>query len=150
MQSMMKNISASFLDLLVFLKNFFIGAIVSLYILADKEGFVAKAKMATYAVLPAKWATFLVHSMRFTHKTFGGFISGKILDSAIIGVLCYVGTSIIGTPYAIMVSVIVGVTNVIPFFGPISWSDSVYSSYFAGRSDSESVFPDLYSGSSAV
>ena len=74
--------------------------------------------MATYAVLPAKWATFLVHSMRFTHKTFGGFISGKILDSAIIGVLCYVGTSIIGTPYAILVSVIVGVTNVIPFFGP--------------------------------
>lgn len=118
MQFMMKNISASFLDLLVFLKNFLIGAIVSLYILADKEGFVAKAKMATYAVLPAKWATFLVHSMRFTHKTFGGFISGKILDSAIIGVLCYVGTSIIGTPYAILVSVIVGVTNVIPFFGP--------------------------------
>ena len=68
--------------------------------------------------MPAKWATFLVHSMRFTHKTFGGFISGKILDSAIIGVLCYVGTSIIGTPYAILVSVIVGVTNVIPFFGP--------------------------------
>lgn len=74
---MMKNISASFLDLLVFLKNFLIGAIVSLYILADKEGFVAKAKMAVYAVLPTKWATFLVHSMRFTHKTFGGFISGK-------------------------------------------------------------------------
>ena len=118
MQSMMKNISASFLDLLVFLKNFLIGAIVSLYILADKEGFIAKAKMATYAVLPAKWATFLVHAMRFTHKTFGGFISGKILDSAIIGVLCYVGTSIIGTPYAILVSVIVGVTNIIPFFGP--------------------------------
>ena len=118
MQFMMKNISASFLDLLVFLKNFLIGAIVSLYILADKEGFVAKAKMAVYAVLPTKWATFLVHSMRFTHKTFGGFISGKILDSAIIGVLCYVGTSIIGTPYAILVSVIVGVTNVIPFFGP--------------------------------
>ena len=74
--------------------------------------------MAVYAALPTKWATFLVHSMRFTHKTFGGFISGKILDSAIIGVLCYVGTSIIGTPYAILVSVIVGVTNVIPFFGP--------------------------------
>mgnify|MGYP000287864072 CR=1 FL=1 len=106
------------LDLLVFLKNFLIGAIVSLYILADKEGFIAKAKMAVYAALPTKWATFLVHSMRFTHKTFGGFISGKILDSAIIGVLCYVGTSIIGTPYAILVSVIVGVTNVIPFFGP--------------------------------
>lgn len=118
MQSMMKNVSASFLELLVFLKNFLIGAIVSLYILADKESFIAKAKMLTYAVLPIKWANFMVHAMRFTHKTFGGFISGKILDSAIIGVLCYIGTSIIGTPYAILISVIVGVTNVIPFFGP--------------------------------
>ena len=118
MQSMMKNISASFLDLLVFLKNFLIGAIVSLYILADKEGFVAKAKMATYAVLPAKWATFLVHSMRFTHKTFGGFISGKILDSAIIGVLCYICLLIMKMPYTLLVSVFVGLTNIIPFFGP--------------------------------
>ena len=147
MQSMMKNISASFLDLLVFLKNFLIGAIVSLYILADKEGFVAKAKMATYAVLPAKWATFLVHSMRFTHKTFGGFISGKILDSAII-VLC-------GNIHHWNAICDSGQCDRwrdkrYPVFWTISWSDSVYSSYFAGRSDSESVFPDLYSGSSAV
>ncbi len=52
------------------------------------------------------------------NKTFGGFVNGKIVDSAIIGVLCYILTSVIGTPYAILVSVIVGVTNVIPFFGP--------------------------------
>ncbi len=52
------------------------------------------------------------------NRTFGGFVNGKIVDSAIIGVLCYILTSIIGTPYAILVSVIVGVTNVIPFFGP--------------------------------
>ena len=56
--------------------------------------------------------------MRFTHKTFGGFINGKLLDSLIIGILCYIGTNLIGTPYATLISVVVGVTNVIPFFGP--------------------------------
>ena len=57
-------------------------------------------------------------NFRFIHGTFIGFIGGKIVDSIIIGIFCFVCTSIIGTPYAILVSVIVGVTNVIPFFGP--------------------------------
>ena len=56
--------------------------------------------------------------MRFVHRMFGGFIIGKILDSLIIGVICFVGTSLLQIPYALLVSVIVGVTNVIPFFGP--------------------------------
>ena len=56
--------------------------------------------------------------MRFVHRMFGGFIIGKILDSLIIGVICFVGTSLLHIPYALLVSVIVGVTNVIPFFGP--------------------------------
>lgn len=118
MQSMLKNISAGVFDILIFLKNFLIGAIVSLYLLADKEGFVAKGKMVAYALLPTKQANFIIHAMRFTSQTFIGFISGKILDSAIIGVLCYIGTTLMDMPYAILVSVIVGVTNVIPFFGP--------------------------------
>lgn len=118
MQSMLKNISAGVFDVLTFLKNFLIGAIVSLYLLADKEGFIAKGKMAAYAVLPTRHANSIIHAMRFTSQTFIGFISGKILDSAIIGVLCYIGTTLLDMPYAILVSVIVGVTNVIPFFGP--------------------------------
>lgn len=141
MQSMLKNISAGIFDILLFLKNFLIGAIVSLYVLADKESFVAKSKMMTYAVLPGKWAQFLIHAMRFTHRTFGGFISGKLLDSAIIGVLCYIGTTIMDMPYAVLVSVVIGVTNVIPFFGPylgaipciilILLMDPIKSLYFA-------------------
>lgn len=118
MQTMMKNISEGIFDVLIFLKNFIIGAVVSIYVLADKEIFVAKSKMVVYAVLPVKLANTVVQGMRFTHKTFGGFFTGKIIDSMIIGVLCYVGTSIIGTPYNTLVSVIIGVTNVIPFFGP--------------------------------
>lgn len=118
MQQMLRNISAGVFDVLIFLKNFIIGAIISLYVLADKEIFVARSKMIAYAVFPAKISNILIHAMRFTNKTFGGFISGKILDSAIIGVLCYIGTTIMDMPYAILVSVVVGVTNVIPFFGP--------------------------------
>ena len=60
----------------------------------------------------------MIHSMRFTHKTFGGFIYGKLVDSAIIGVLCYIGMLLLHMPFPILVSVIIGVTNVIPFFGP--------------------------------
>ena len=103
MQEMLKNISAGVFELINFLKNFLIGAIVSLYLMADKEGFIAN---------------FIIHSMRFTNKTFIGFFSGKILDSAIIGVLCYIGMNFLNMPYILLISVIIGVTNVIPFFGP--------------------------------
>ena len=108
MQEMLKNI----------LKNFLIGAIVSLYLMADKEGFIAKAKMLTYAIFNTQHANFIIHSMRFTNRTFIGFFSGKILDSAIIGVLCYIGMNFLNMPYILLISVIIGVTNVIPFFGP--------------------------------
>ena len=55
---------------------------------------------------------------RYIHKVFGGFIIGKIVDSIIIGILCFLGLSVMNMPYTLLVSVIVGVTNVIPFFGP--------------------------------
>lgn len=103
---------------LVFIKNFLIGAIISVYLMADKEGFLTQGKMFIYAAFDAERANDIIRGCRFVNKTFGGFVNGKIVDSAIIGVLCYILTSIIGTPYAILVSVIVGVTNVIPFFGP--------------------------------
>ena len=117
MQEMLKNISAGVFELINFLKNFLIGAIVSLYLMADKEGFIAKAKMLTYAIFNTQHANFIIHSMRFTNRTFIGFFSGKILDSAII-VLCYIGMNFLNMPYILLISVIIGVTNVIPFFGP--------------------------------
>ena len=63
-------------------------------------------------------ANIVIRNFRFTHKTFIGFLGGKIVDSIIIGILCFIGTSFMHTPYAALVSVIVGVTNIIPFFGP--------------------------------
>lgn len=118
LQQTLRQVSAGVFDVLNFVKNVLIGAIVSIYILGDKEGFVGRSKMILYALFPTKYVNHVIHTMRFTHKTFGGFINGKILDSIIIGILCYIGTSIMEMPYYILVSVVVGVTNVIPFFGP--------------------------------
>ncbi len=118
LQSMLLNITSGVFDVINFMKNFFVGSLISLYVVADKEGFIAKAKMVVYAILPVKYGNMVVKSMRFTGQTFIGFLSGKILDSAIIGLICYVVCYILNMPYTILVSVIIGVTNIIPFFGP--------------------------------
>lgn len=98
--------------------NFLVGVIVSIYILSNKELFAAQAKKILYASLREERANNLINNIRFANKTFGGFLSGKILDSLIIGVLCFIVISIFKIPYAVLISVIVGVTNVIPYFGP--------------------------------
>lgn len=95
-----------------------VGVIVSVYILFGKETFINQSKKATYAIFPAERANLLIHIAVKTNEIFGGFIIGKMIDSIIIGILCFAGTSILKMPYAMLVSVIVGVTNVIPFFGP--------------------------------
>lgn len=98
--------------------NFVIGIIVSIYVLLGQETFVAQAKKVTYAIFPADKGNVIISTVRRANHIFGGFISGKILDSVIIGILCFLGLTILRMPYTLLVSVIVGVTNVIPFFGP--------------------------------
>ncbi len=117
-ESLLGQLTSGISGVIIFAKNFLIGAIISVYLMADKEKFVAKAKMLSYAVFKEDHADHLIRSMRYTHETFGSFISGKLLDSAIIGVLCYIGCSFMEMPYAVLISVVIGVTNVIPFFGP--------------------------------
>jgi predicted PurR-regulated permease PerM len=98
--------------------NFVIGFIISIYLLSSKELFAAQAKKITYAFMSVDRANRCISNVRFASKTFGGFFVGKILDSCIIGLICYVVTGIIGTPFNVLISVIIGVTNIIPFFGP--------------------------------
>lgn len=98
--------------------NALIGVIVSVYVLFSKEKFVSQTKKTVYAVFSTRNANAILHLTRKSNEIFGGFIIGKIIDSAIIGVLCFIGISILRMPYVMLVSVIVGVTNVIPFFGP--------------------------------
>lgn len=98
--------------------NFIIGFIISIYVLAGKERFAAQFKKIAYAFLPVETSNRFISNVRFANKTFGGFFVGKILDSIIIGVICFAVTNMIGTPFCVLISVIIGVTNIIPFFGP--------------------------------
>lgn len=113
-----KTLSVSVYNFVVGIWNFIIGFILSIYILASKEKFAGQAKKIVYAFFEEKNANEIINDFRFTHKTFIGFIGGKIVDSIIIGIICFIVSSLIHLPYAMLISVIVGVTNVIPFFGP--------------------------------
>lgn len=110
--------SKGVIGMLKSLYNLVIGLIISLYILSGKEKFASQAKKICYALFDRSAANQIISACRFTNKTFIGFLGGKIVDSAIIGVLCFFGTSVLKIPYAVLISVIVGVTNIIPFFGP--------------------------------
>lgn len=100
------------------LMNAVIGIIVSVYVLYSKEKFSMQSKKIIYALFKPNHANMILHLTIKSNSIFGGFIIGKIIDSAIIGVLCFIGLSVLKMPYTLLVSVIVGVTNVIPFFGP--------------------------------
>ncbi len=100
------------------LMNWVLGLIVAIYALAERESFDGQAKKMVYAFLPVENANVVIAIARKTNQVFSGFISGKLIDSLIIGVLCFVGLSVLRMPYTLLISVIVGVTNVIPFFGP--------------------------------
>ena len=99
--------------------NAVVGVVVAVYMLISKDRFQAQAKKITVALFRQDHADRVMELARRTNAIFGGFIVGKIIDSVIMGIICYIGTLILGTPYAMLVSVIVGVTNIIPFFGPL-------------------------------
>ena len=98
--------------------NFIIGMIVSIYVLFSKEKFMCQAKKLVYAIFRPTKANLILHVGSKSNEIFGGFIIGKIIDSAIIGLLCFAGTSIMGFEAPAFISVIIGITNIIPFFGP--------------------------------
>lgn len=98
--------------------NVLVGIIISIYVLMSKEAFIGQSKKIVYALFPGKKANTIIHTVHKSNEIFGGFISGKILDSLIIGILCFFSLYLMKMPYTVLVSVIVGVTNVIPFFGP--------------------------------
>lgn len=98
--------------------NIVIGLIVSIYLLSDKEKFCALSKKITYALLPERAAEKTIEITHRSNSTFGKFLIGKILDSLIIGILTFFILTIFKMPYTILLSVIIGITNIIPFFGP--------------------------------
>ena len=116
--NIVSGVGSSVYRILMFLYNLLIGLIVACYLLASRKKFARQSVMIVRSVLKPRWAEAFLSEVAFVDRMFGGFIDGKILDSAIIGVLCYIGCMIFKFPNALLVSAIVGITNVIPFFGP--------------------------------
>ena len=118
MQNIVSGAAIGVLNVVTVAKNLIIGIIVAVYMLASRKRFVQQGKLVLHSIVRPRWAQLITEEVKYADKMFGGFINGKIMDSAIIGVLCYIGCLIFKFPSALLVSVIIGVTNVIPFFGP--------------------------------
>ena len=112
------NLASGVWSVVNFFKNFALGLIFAIYLLLSKDKMINQSKKMMYALFSDKTVGRVLSWLSRSHKVFSGFINGKLLDSLIIGVLCFVGTTVLSIPYALLVSVIVGVTNIIPVFGP--------------------------------
>ena len=116
--SLVSGVGMSVWKVVVFLKDILIGVIVAVYLLSSRKRFARQGVLLIRSIFKPRWANLVLEEIKYIDRMFGGFIDGKIVDSAIIGVLCYLGCVIFKFPNPLLVSAIVGITNVIPFFGP--------------------------------
>lgn len=117
-QQYISQITSGVLSVVKTTLNFLIGIVAMTYVMTIEEELVGQSKKIIYAIFPAKKGNVIIDTIRKSSEIFGGFVIGKIIDSAIIGVIAYIGCLLMGTPSALLVAFIIGVTNVIPFFGP--------------------------------
>ena len=96
-----------------------IGLIVAVYLLGNKDTLCAQGKKLIYAVFDKEKGNTVLHGFAYVNSVFGGFLNGKIVDSVIIGLLCSIVLQFLKMPYSTLISVVIGCTNIIPFFGPI-------------------------------
>lgn len=118
MDKIVASITSGIVGGLKMVLNFILAIIISVYVMAEKETLICVGKKITFSLFNTKNANGIIRGVRFMNQVFGGFINGKIIDSFIIGVLCYLFMQIVGFDYSVLISIIVGVTNVIPYFGP--------------------------------
>lgn len=117
-QSIINSLSVQVFGVLGVLKNISLGFLISAYLLGSRKLFGAQAGLILHGIFPDKWAEIIEEEIRYTDKIFNGFLVGKIIDSAIIGLLCFAGLSFMGFEAPAFIGVIIGITNIIPFFGP--------------------------------
>ncbi len=117
-QTYITTISSGIYSVIRGIINFIIGILVAIYVLMIKDTLKGQSKKVVYAIFKPKAANIVLSTARKSHEIFGGFVSGKIIDSAIIGVLCYIGCLILRIPQPVLIAVLIGVTNIIPVFGP--------------------------------
>ncbi|MCD8019355.1 MAG: AI-2E family transporter [Clostridiales bacterium] len=117
-ETLIGGVSTGVQNIVVVFKNLLIGIVAAIYILLSRKKFAEQAKTLNYSIFGKKWSNIILNEFRYADKVFGGFINGRLIDALIIGVICFIGMLILRLPYPVLVSVIVGVTNIIPFFGP--------------------------------
>lgn len=118
MQDALSYVSIGVMSTVTFVKNIFIGIVVAVYLMSGKERFLRGLTRMLYALLGARRGNLVMENARYAHQVFSGFIGGKLVDSLIIFCICAVVLPIMNMPYAMLISVVIGVTNIIPFFGP--------------------------------
>ena len=111
-------VSGGVLTVVSFAMDLLVGVIVSIYLLATKERSAAHGRKMVCGILSPRKTLWFFRGLQRVDEVFSGFVRGKLLDSLIIGIICFIGCRILQFPYTPLISVIVGVTNVIPFFGP--------------------------------
>ncbi|MDO4546187.1 MAG: AI-2E family transporter, partial [Bacillota bacterium] len=116
--SIATSVSEGLIGILNIIKNLFVAIIICAYFLNSKDTFAAQMKKIIIATFKEERAQEILAGATFTNKTFGGFINGKLIDSLIIGLICFVVMTIFGWEYSLLISCIIGITNIIPFFGP--------------------------------
>ena len=115
---LMGMVSGSVVGILAFFSDLLVGVIASVYFLATKERCAAHARKVVYSLFSRERVYWILRGAHKVDSIFSGFVRGKLLDSLIIGIICFVGCSLLKFPYTPLVSVFVGITNIIPFFGP--------------------------------
>ncbi len=117
-QPMLENILSGAWGFVNIVKNFVLGFIVSIYLLFSKESLIAQTKKVLFALFKKPFCEKALRLGSRANSVFSSFLSGQLIDAMVVGVLCFIGLTILDMPYNVLISVIVGVTNVIPFFGP--------------------------------
>ncbi len=118
MDTIIASVSLGVFNALKAVANAFVSIVVSVYVMYNREKFKAQSKKILYSLFSTELVKRALSALRFTDKAFMGFFGGKLLDSLIIGIICFFGCLIMGLKDAVLISVIIGITNIIPFFGP--------------------------------
>lgn len=137
MQSLMTTIYKGVFSTIGVVKNVLIGVIISVYLMGRRRQFMAQAVLMLRGICNEKVADMVLEELDIANRMFGGFIRGKLVDSLIIGIICFACMSVFRMPYALLISVIIGVTNIIPFFGP--FIGAVPSAFLVLISDSGGI-----------
>lgn len=119
MENIVTTVTVGLNGMYEFLRDFTIGIVFSVYLLINKNKYVSEMKKFIYTFLGIKKGNSLLQGARYSYKIFNGFIKGKLLTSVALGIVCYIAMILFKMPYATLISLIVAITNIIPFFGPI-------------------------------